>query len=370
MTQQLIDEQFWKLLNIYRNSYVHSMSFDEISPLINAPVLEKICNSKRPGVSLKKLVKLPEHCDRFAMLEAVFKSRKGIPLKKFIQLYTDFILADRSRIYSQEVRISDGSICSLGQYITDPGEIAENAITSELLIDNAIVLNRYCQLQKPGWETLRYAAGTRRSALQKMPEAMRQAMTHDAVEQFLIYKDISGKKMSYSLLMEIIERKAVKIFSKLLESGEIFKHAITLEELCFCLAGGFEDGTSVPFLQAIENIYPGTVKSVHDRWGRNLLWYAVLNKKTAWFHPFCRLTEFLINAGCDVNNRNQLDFSFAELYCNLDSSARGNILTTRYLKSAEGCYRTPLKNEQPHYALVDPTLLPEWAKNLLESGKQ
>ena len=70
--------------------------------------------------------------------------------------------------------------------------------------------------------------------------------------------------------------------------------------------------TATKLLQAVETVHPGLLSKVHDHWGRNLLWYAMQNSNFAWFHPRCTFTPFLLEAGCDPNNRNQLGLSWQE----------------------------------------------------------
>ena len=175
----------------------------------------------------------------------------------------------------------------------------------------------------------------------------------------MIYKDISGKKMSYSLLAEILQKKAVKIFSAVLESGEITRCVMPLDELAVCCTAQFEDSLSVQLLQSIEQYRPGTLKSVHDRWGRNLLWYAVMNRKTIFFHPYCRLTKFLLQSGCDPQNSNQLGLSWKYMIRNLNF-----ILKERFVKWRHS-HCSALKQSQPLILSMEcKEYDPDWLKNL------
>lgn len=89
---------------------------------------------------------------------------------------------------------------------------------------------------------------------------MRQAICDDNAEAFMIYKDISGIKLTYSLLVEIIENRAFRIFSGILEDRNILKRGIPVEELAACCTVQ----ASTAFLECIENAYPGTIKNTRD----------------------------------------------------------------------------------------------------------
>jgi hypothetical protein len=195
--------------------------------------------------------------------------------------------------------------------------LCDSSLTDALMIDNPAVINRYCQVKKPGFEMLRYVF-SRRAAAQRMPEKMRQAICDDNAEAFMIYKDISGIRLTYSLLAEIMENRAFRIFSGILEDRNILKRVIPIGELAACCTVQFDDPASTAFLECIENAYPGTIKNTRDLWGRNLLWYAVYNRNTAFIHPYCKLTELLLRHGCDPDNQNQLGFSWRYMVKNLD----------------------------------------------------
>jgi len=124
--------------------------------------------------------------------------------------------------------------------------------------------------------------------------------------------DISALEVStFSFLAEIMDKKAFKIFRFMVKNGQLPGKIISMEELCAYAAASFDDNSSLPFLRAIEEFHPGTLKNFRDEWGRNLLWYAVHNRKTGWFHPACRLTPFLIEeAQCDPENKNQAGLSY------------------------------------------------------------
>ena len=192
-------------------------------------------------------------------------------------------------------------------------------LTDELLTDNPAVVFRYCQLEKPGWEMLRYLGNRpRRIVWLQIPEKMRQAIETDNKEIFMIYKDLAGIKYSYSLIKEVMAAGAKNIFAEIVKSKDLFKRcSITLPELAVNCTLAFEDSVSVSFLQSIEEVYPGELKNVRDHWNRNLLWYAVHNQKTTFFHPFCKLTEFLLQAGCDPDNQNQLGIPWRYMMKNL-----------------------------------------------------
>ena len=128
----------------------------------------------------------------------------------------------------------------------------------------------------------------------------------------------------------ILVEQSTSILRHLLEENLIPKDAMSLEELCCTCAGRFSDAISVPLLSLIEEVRPGTIKSVLDDFGRNLLWYALHNRLTGWFHPNCKLTPFLLEKGCDPNNQNQIGISWQEVTDGLTLKQKTRLMKARY----------------------------------------
>jgi hypothetical protein len=206
---------------------------------------------------------------------------------------------------------------------------------------------RYCQLRKNGWEMLRHAEGGRIMTV-KLPDAMRQAIRDDDIPAFCLNLNFCGRSISVSLLEEIMRYGGPKIFSYLVEENMIKPNVFPLPELCCFIVTHFRDTVSIPLLTALEEHSPGLLQSVHDTFGRNLLWYEMYNWETAWFHPNCRLTSFLLEHGCDPNNENHLGMSWQFVMDNLTIKQKTHLLEKRYKHC---CFA--LQDEQPLSLLAE-----------------
>ncbi|MBQ7694858.1 MAG: hypothetical protein IJT50_07010 [Lentisphaeria bacterium] len=337
--------------------------FSDIDGLLTEETADLIFKTARPAMSLRKLFSRIEPIYRFNFWKRIFQLREHIPAPERFHFWFSCMI-DRGGLLVSEPRIIKGREYTVA-VAPDPELLWTLPLTDEMLIDNPLVCRTYSEARKPGWEILRYIAG-RRAALQKMPERMRQAIADDNAETFMIYRDMSGKNLSYSLLVEIMRKGAAKIFAELVKGGEVFEHVIPPEELCVCCASQLEDAVSIPLLEIVEGKFPGILKNVRDDWGRNPLWYAAANRRTAFFHPFCRLTPFLLKHGCDPENENQLGLSWRRMLTGLSLSQKKRLLRQRHLANCRNGH-SPLGTEQPCTALLDESLEPEWLTNLKSS---
>ena len=182
----------------------------------------------------------------------------------------------------------------------------------------------------------------------KMPDDMRQAIRDDDLPVFCLNLTICGTSISVSLLEEIMRYGGPKIFTYLVEENMIKPNVFPLHELCCFIVTHFRDAVSIPLLTALEEHSPGLLQSVHDAFGRNLLWYELYNWETAWFHPNCRLTSFLLEHGCDPNNENHLGMSWRFVTDNLTKKQKTRLLEKRYKHC---CFA--LQDEQPLSLLAE-----------------
>ncbi len=190
--------------------------------------------------------------------------------------------------------------------------LRNSLVTDSLFVDDPECCYRYCVLQKPGWEMLRYTIG-RRHLKARMTAPMRAALKEDDAAAFAISLDLSGIGVSYSLIWEVLQAGAMKILRNLFETGRIPEAVITLPELCCLLVAEFPDDKATTILYAIERWHPGTIGGVRDAFGRNLLWYTVHNPETVWFADDNGLAHFLMIFGCSPENANQAGLNWREL---------------------------------------------------------
>ena len=304
-TQEEIDKCVTEMMHGYflGRQYVRVNFWDIRIPWSDPRVMQTIVKNQKKWLPLHKMVNRLEEGSRFDFWRTVFENRKYIPQKELLKVWYG-CLNDRGCRSSQRVTTEDGNEV-YGSLNSVHENQAASVITDPLLIDDHIVSYRYCQVKKPGWQMLQYIHG-RRHLTVKMPDAMREAVREDNLPIFAINLDMAGMNVSFSLLVEVLESGAASIFRELLENRMFNDSAISLSELCCFLVAWYPDDISVPMLTVLEEVQPGLVKSVADDFGRNLLWYAIQNTKTGWFHPDCRLTPFLLEHGCDPQNTNQI----------------------------------------------------------------
>ena len=171
---------------------------------------------------------------------------------------------------------------------------------------------------------------------------------------FAMQLDMAGINVSFSLLAEVLEYSAVCIFRHLMANRMFSDDIIPLDELCCYLAAWFHDGVSVPMLNVIDELKPGFVKDVRDVFGRNLLWYAVQNMKTGWFHPDCRLIPFLLAHGCDSQNTNQVGLTWQTARDGLSMEQKVQMMRRRYNMEHYSATSPKLQLSQPLGRLTQP----------------
>ena len=292
-------------------------------------------------------------------IQHIFKMRQNLSpevlFKIWFKAYTY-----RANIHHQQIELENGDIAEIGVVPEDKNLLKGLPLTESLMIDNRVVCHRYCQLRKPGWEMLRYANGRRNQTL-PLPDMLRQAIEEDSFEAFSIFADMSGAKLSFSMLCEIMEKNAVSIFRELLQSGEAVS-VISLNELCAYITVRYYDDTAILLLEEIEKYAPGTIADCHDCFGRNLLFYLMYNMRTGWIHPNCKLTPFLLEKGCDPHCLNGVGLSWWDITGQLTSHQKEYLMRQRYM-FLRG-FRINLRLKQPESYLYDPTCTPEWERCL------
>lgn len=370
-------EQFYKICNA---SCAQMFSYSELEPLLNEKIFQQV--GKDEKFSLKKLASAVkfEFIEQYSFWAKVLQQRSWLTPEELLNLWYTIVL-DRSCPSCQKIKLADAEIFAVRNYrekissernvavitnklrSSDLKLLSSSVLTDDILIDHPTVINRYCQVRKKGFEELRYINDARRMTKIPMPQPMRSAIETDDVGAFMIYRDMTEKKLTYSLLSEVMQYGAVEIFSLLIEDKGLFSRVIPFDELAIYCTVQFGDDLSVKFLKSMEKTYPGSLKKVCDKWGRNLLWYAVFNKKTVFFHPFCKLTEFLLECGCIPDNENQIGLSWRYMIKNLTYAQKSRFLRRRH-GNVNSWKPSPLIKEQPLYALADKSYEPQWFKTL------
>lgn len=290
-------------------------------------VFETIAAHPKKWLPLHKMVNRLEIGCRFDFWRIVFENRNHVPQSELLRVWYD-CLNDRGCQSFQRVSTENGYE-DFGNIVIDSERQKRSVISEPLLIDDPVVSFRYCQVQKPGWQKLQYIHGRRHQTL-KLPDVVREAIHEDNVPIFAMHLDMSRRGVPFSMLMEVLDNGAVGIFRYLMENKMVDDNVITPAELCCFLTAWFQDDISVPMLSILDEIQPGLVKGVTDVFGRNLLWFAVQNMKTGWFHPNCKLTPFLLEHGCDPQNANQIGLTWQMVTDGLPKELKIQMMRRRY----------------------------------------
>ena len=258
----------------------------------------------------------------------VFENRDCIPHDELLQVWYTYFDSYYAGAWMMSVDKQDNRTDYFIPW-NRPEELAVSVITHPLLIDNPTVCHLYVKARKPGYRFLRCITGRPSQSLDISRE-LTDAIRDDETPSFEIHRLIQRQKISYSLLERILLEKATSILGHLIAHDDIPKDVMTLSELCCTCTALFPDSYSVPLLSAIEEAHPGILKSVLDDFGRNLLWFALHNRLTGWFHPNCKLTPFLLEKGCDPSNQNQVGLTWREVTDGLTQQQKIRMMTLRY----------------------------------------
>ena len=137
----------------------------------------------------------------------------------------------------------------------------------------------------------------------ELSKKMEQAMAEDSISLFELELTLTGKKLTASLLREIMHYRAYNIISHLLRHRTKAMTAILAPQdwlICCCSCA---DGRGIKVLDTLEQLYPGISKT-KDKLGNTPLWYCLYRCGRE------ELEEALIKYGCDPDARNHLNLSY------------------------------------------------------------
>ena len=291
-----------------------AIDFQSLEEIDSPEVIAELGTPLGSWKPLHKMVPLFSDASKLLFWKTVFENRDLIPREELRKVwYTSFM--------DGELRLGD----------TVGVSRLESVRQNPLLIENRWVLSKYVEAKKPGWRGLRWFADwSKRVVTLNFSPRMEDALQEDDPVRFLMLSDMEGVGVSASFLITLMLQQKHAILRALIVNNRIPKNVMLLEELCIFCAANFADNQSVPLLGFFDKISPGILRRTHDVFGRNLLWTAVFNKYTGWFHPNCQLTPFLLEKGCDPDNRNPLGLTWREITDNLTFSQMRLLMQERY----------------------------------------
>ena len=260
----------------------------------NEATFKALCTNPETQPLLPDILNLlPSRLKKRQLLRCAFRHREQLPRKTLATLWNiarnDTILIEHGEPHPSKYQSTEQSI-----------------LAEPLLIDVEVVCRYYIYLRKPGWEMLSRRFSCQLLYQPPLTPQCQQALNEDCAPMFRIACDLADTKLDFGLLREIIKNGAVNILRDLLETRQITPEIIPLDELCCLIAARPRLANGAALLAAIEDTHPGLLQSVHDIFGRNLLWYAIRSPHA--------VTEFLLQRGCDPLNTNQLGLTWQEAY--------------------------------------------------------
>lgn len=152
-----------------------------------------------------------------------------------------------------------------------------------------------------------------------MPSGLEDAVSSDDVACFCLGMDIRGEKISETLLRSLMQNRCVNILEYLIRTKERLPCAYPPENLLLTVLYDMDECPILPVIKAIEETFPGTIKSAEDASHRNAFWYTLRHHiKILNVHNvnFCCATDiedvelYLLSKGCDPAKASNDRFSW------------------------------------------------------------
>ncbi len=101
------------------------------------------------------------------------------------------------------------------------------------------------------------------------------AISADNVAAFHLGMDIRGKRLSVSLLRHLISERCRNILEHVIRNDRSLPKTISPANLLLVVLNEMEPNHMLQTIAALEETYPGTIKTAEDERGRNALWFAL-----------------------------------------------------------------------------------------------
>ena len=148
---------------------------------------------------------------------------------------------------------------------------------------------------------------------------LEDATSSDDVAGFCLGMDIRGKQLSRTLLRCLMRKRCVNILTHVIRTYKKLPSACPPEILLLIALYEMDGCPLLPVIKAIEETFPGTIKSAEDASHRNALWYTLRHHiKVLNVHNvnFCCATDiedveqYLLSKGCDPTKASTDRFSW------------------------------------------------------------
>ncbi len=228
-------------------------------------------------------------------------SQSGARLKYAMDGYCRWLRRRQAIILPDE--LNDKTVYSLYLYIKNEGGITLNLEPISEIMYAALALCQTGQFRK----TIEFKDGTKLLDRQlivpkNLPE---EAISSDNVASFCLEMDISGKRLSPTLLRYLMQKRCVNILDHLIRINKKLPGVYPPENLLLTVLYEMDGCPLLPIIKAIEETFPGTIKSAEDASCRNALWYTLRHHSQIKHVNFCcaldieDVEQYLLSKGCD-----------------------------------------------------------------------
>ena len=225
-------------------------------------------------------------------------------LKSTIDGYCRWITRRREIILPDE--LDDKSIYSIYLYTKKEGVYAHNLEpASEITYAIDELCRPFFSRKKTGIE-FKDATKLLTRQLNTPRNLPEEAISSDNVAGFCLGMDINGNQLSPTLLRHLMQKQCVKILDHLIRTNKKLADIYPAENLLLSVLYTMAGCPLLPVIMAIEETFPGTIKSAEDASHRNALWYSLRHHRL-WPNRTSSLCAFdiedieqyLLSKGCD-----------------------------------------------------------------------
>lgn len=137
-----------------------------------------------------------------------------------------------------------------------------------------------------------------------MPNGLEDTISSDDVIGFCFGMDIRGKQLSEATLRCRMQKRCVNILDHFIRTNKKLPGVYPPENLLLTVLYEMDRCALLPIIKAIEETFPGTIKSAEDTSCRNALWYTLRHHSQVHHMNFCcaldieDVEQYLLSKGC------------------------------------------------------------------------
>ena len=225
--------------------------------------------------------------------------------QSYLNSSCDQVFADAGRL--QHIPIIQNS----GQGKLDPSfEAAVEIMKTGLLMYNPLVRQYWIEQRYPHADTIRFIGNHECGEINDA--AIKKAVENDDYNEFARLQK-NACACEWTVIDTVFRNGKTAITSYLLDSKQNILAKYPLDTLVFYAVGQLDDIQGIKLLQALEYRWPESIMKSKDAFGSNALFHTIFNRKINWFSKDCQIVQFLVQAGCKRQDKNNFGIAFADV---------------------------------------------------------